>query len=174
MGLEEVDVRMLRRGIGTLTPPRESGAPAVVVKLLGRHTCVTGPGTGQARGVPQTEVCVACHEALSEANVAVPLLARTADFIVEPRGWLRGWGAGAAETCVDNARLAQRLHATSTEWFTQSLRQRPGPVPALFPVSVSTTVCPNKTRGPRTSAALLFSCPGYCHAAAAGSNLASF
>ena len=134
MGLEEVDVRMLRRGIGTLTPPRESGAPAVVLKLLGRHTCVTGPGTGQARGVPRTEVCVACHEALSEANVAVPLLARTADFIVEPRGWLRGWGAGAAETCVDNARLAQRLHATSTEWFTQSLRQRPGPVPALFPV----------------------------------------
>ena len=107
---EQVELAMLRGGIGALTPPQGSGASTVVVKISkGDLTTV-----------------LACHLALSEHGAAVPLLAHTAEFTVEAEAQRRTCDEtpeGLLKEFVDNALVTARLHGAPTTWFDGHCRE---------------------------------------------------
>mmetsp|Transcript_24933 Transcript_24933/g.45588 ORF Transcript_24933/g.45588 Transcript_24933/m.45588 type:complete len:393 (+) Transcript_24933:36-1214(+) len=117
---EEVALHVVKASFGTLTPPLDSGASPVILKLMVRDLTLHHPF--KSWGKQQTELAVACHMAWSDAGLAPPVLARTDEFLIEPLGELRAGGMWALENFVGNGVLAAKLHAAPTDWFTDHFR----------------------------------------------------
>lgn len=113
---EEVALHVVKESFGSLTPPAGSGAAPVILKLMERDL-TPHPLTPKEWGKQQVELAVACHFAWSDAGLAPPVLAHTADFLVEPLGELREGGQDALQNFVDNGILAAKLHASPASPF---------------------------------------------------------